>query len=264
MKKEVTYTLLNEHLDSENYIHRQIKQIMKGNPADFLIYSDGVMQLIDENEMTGNNLKYLELYNKIAPLYRISNSLYFLFKFGGEQRYRNNFLSELEIKAHDKILETSVGAGDNFKYLPENITLYGVDLSYAMLKQAVKNTKRWKRKAYYFQGNAEVLPFKDECFDIVFHVGGINFFNDKRAAIMEMVRVAKSGTKIVIVDETKKLVETTYRKTPITKDYYEVEEEEEIEEQTNAPLEYVPNNMQDVTYKEICKGLMYCLTFRKP
>jgi len=46
------------------------------------------------------------------------------------------------------------------------------------------------------------LLFVDGIFDVVFRVGGINFFNDKARAIAEMIRVARPGTKIVIVDES--------------------------------------------------------------
>lgn len=75
---------------------------------------------------------------------------------------------------------------------------------------------------------------------------------------MEMIRVAKSGTKIMIVDETEKLIESTYKKTPITKNYFQTDKG------IGAPLDLIPSDMQNVTCKQICKGLMYCLTFRKP
>ena len=42
-------------------------------------------------------------------------------------------------------------------------------------------------------------------FDVVFHMGGINFFNDKAQALQEMVRVAKPETKFVIVGETEQI-----------------------------------------------------------
>ena len=58
----------------------------------------------------------------------------------------------------------------------------------------------------------EALPYKDNSFDSVFHVGGINFFNDKKAAIEEMIRVAKPNTKITIVDETSKWVKKSIKK----------------------------------------------------
>lgn len=122
----------------------------------------------------------------------------------------------------------------------------------------MKNARKWNKNANFFQGNAEVLPFKDDFFDVVFHVGRINFFNNKQAAIAKIIRVAKSGTKIVIVDETEKLVESTYKKTPITRGYYEMEKE------VTVPLEFIPDDIQNISYKEIYEGLMYCLTFRKP
>jgi len=239
-------------------IYDEIRNILIDDHDDIFIHENGIMQLVDETHIVGNNRKYLKLYDKIAPLYRMSNAIYFKWKFGGERNYRQEFLSELEINPNDRVLETSVGAGDNFRFLREDITLFGLDLSYGMLKQAQKNLKRWKRNAYLLQGNAEVLPFKDHSFDVVFHVGGINFFNNKREAILEMIRVAKSGTKIVIVDETDKLIESTYKKTPITKNYYQ--EANAI----GAPVELIPDNMLDIHWKEFCQGLMYCVTFRKP
>jgi len=74
--------------------------------------------------------------------------------------------------------------------------------------------KRWQRHAQLFQGEAERLPFRDAVFDCVFHVGGINFFSDKERAITEMIRAAKPGTKLVIVDETEKVVSQQYQKHP--------------------------------------------------
>jgi len=88
-----------------------------------------------------------------------------------------------------------------------------------MLRKCRKNLRKWKRAAKLFHGEAEHLPFRDEV-DVVFHVGGINFFNDKAGAIQEMVRVAKPGTKIVIVDETEKLVKEQYEKTPLVGKYF--------------------------------------------
>lgn len=218
----------------------------------------GIAKFIKENEIEGSNKKYLKLYDKIARFYNFANKLYFLFKFGGERNYRQEFLSELEIVPNDRVIEISVGTADNFRFLPNNIHLYGLDISLGMLKQAKRHLKKWKMNADLFQGMAESLPFKDESFDVVYHVGGINYFSDKEKAIHEMIRVAKSGTKIVIVDETEKLVQGTYRKNPVTKNYYNNGKD------ISAPIQLIPKDMKEIRYKEICKGLMYCLTFRKP
>ncbi len=102
-------------------------------------------------------------------------------------------------------------------------------------------------------------PFRDAIFDAVFHVGGINFFNDRARAIAEMIRVAKPGTKIVIVDETEKVVKDVYEKTPLTRRYFE-----KRETAVTSPVDLVPRTMLDTTSKEIGGGRLYCLSFRKP
>jgi ubiquinone/menaquinone biosynthesis C-methylase UbiE len=71
---------------------------------------------------------------------------------------------------------------------------------------AKKLLKRWKINGTLVHCEGENLPFADNSFDVVFHCGGINFFNDKQKAILEMIRVAKPGTKLQIVDETERLI----------------------------------------------------------
>ena len=74
--------------------------------------------------------------------------------------------------------------------------------------------KEWQKQTNLtlVQCPAEELPFADNTFDIVFHNGGINFFNDKALAISEMLRVAKIGSELLIADETADFVEPNTRK----------------------------------------------------
>lgn len=48
-----------------------------------------------------------------------------------------------------------------------------------------------------------MLPIfhKDDIFDAVMHVGGINTFGEKKRALHEMIRVAKRNAKVIVVDE---------------------------------------------------------------
>ncbi len=73
-----------------------------------------------------------------------------------------------------------------------------------------------------------------------------------------MIRVAKKGTKIVIVDETEKLAKGTYEKTPLVGKRYKDREEIVI------PIDLIPETMEEVEVKEICNDLMYCISFRIP
>jgi len=82
----------------------------------------------------------------------------------------------------------------------ENGLVVGVDISISMLRYARKIAKRYQN-VVLIRANASHLPLKDSYFDAVFHVGGINTFEEKELAIREMFRVARMGAKIVIVDE---------------------------------------------------------------
>ena len=109
---------------------------------------------------------------------------------------------------------------------------------------------------------AEALPFKTDTFDSVLHIGGINFFSDKKKAIDEMIRVARPGSKIVIADEAERLAKRMSR-------YFDTappaQSGKPIEE---AIIDLVP----DVMVNKLMEGIWrihgryhgYCLSFEKP
>jgi ubiquinone/menaquinone biosynthesis C-methylase UbiE/uncharacterized protein YbaR (Trm112 family) len=206
---------------------------------------------------SGQNRKYQELYDRIAVLYDPALAIARWLKFGRDLRLE--YIRELEIPENARVLEVSVGTGANLRYFPPGAELYGLDLSWGMLKRCRKNLLRWKRTAALFHGEAERLPFADAGFDVVFHVGGINFFNDKVRAIREMIRVARPGTKIVVVDETEKVVRRWYGRLPILRRYFRNRKEEVVD-----PSAAVPAEMLEIGCRNIARGQLYCLTFRTP
>ncbi len=73
-----------------------------------------------------------------------------------------------------------------------------------------------------------------------------------------MIRVAKPVIKLLIVDETDKLVRESYQKNPlIKKDFKNADK-------ARAPVDLVPAKMKEISSEIICKGLMYKVTFIKP
>jgi ubiquinone/menaquinone biosynthesis C-methylase UbiE len=110
-----------------------------------------------------------------------------------------------------------------------------------------------------FLGNAEALPYLDNSFESVFHVGGINFFNDKRKAIEEMIRVAKPGARILIADETDKGMRAYDMVHPGFSSSVGADQKK-----VNAPVDLVPPEMREVKATEVWNGFMYLLEFRKP
>jgi ubiquinone/menaquinone biosynthesis C-methylase UbiE len=218
---------------------------------------DGI-PLFLESEITGSNKRYQTLYDRMAPLYDFSTWAFARLKGMSVEKRLREYLDELEVTPGSLVLEVSVGTGRNLQFLNQQAHFVGLDISWGMLKQCQRNTAKWKLDVTLFQGTAEHLPFKDEVFDVVFHFGGINFFNDKAAAIHEMIRVAKPGTRFVIGDENEVLAQK-YEKTPVTGVFYG-----NRAEAITAPVNLLPPEMQDVQVKDIAGGDLYCLSFRKP
>jgi ubiquinone/menaquinone biosynthesis C-methylase UbiE/uncharacterized protein YbaR (Trm112 family) len=219
---------------------------------------DGIPLLVDISKVSGFNQRYQRIYNRIAGLYDAGIKIFAYLAGGGEEHFRREYLRELEITAKDRVLEVSIGTGANLHYLPVQASYFGIDLSWGMLKRCQRNLMRWNVKAELILGNAEELPLRDELFDIVLHVGGINAFNDPAKAIYEMVRVAKSRAKIIIVDETAKMMEA-FAWMPSVNHWLR-----EHGERFSAPVELVPDGMIDVQARNFARGNMYCLTFKKP
>jgi ubiquinone/menaquinone biosynthesis C-methylase UbiE len=231
--------------------------VCEGSEKQYPI-KEGIPVFIDPEKISGTNYRYQKLYNRMAPIYDLGMKLYTRLKSGGEEKRRMEYLRELEIKQGDKVLEVSIGTGGNLQYLPSHVEYFGLDISWGMLQQCRKNLKRWGREAELFNGVAEELPFREETFDVVFHMGGINFFNDIRQAISEMVRVAKAGTKILIVDENEKIAKK-FENVPISGLFYK-----DRKEAISAPVDLLPPGMTEVKLQDLWDGELYCLTFRKP
>ncbi len=222
----------------------------------------GIPQFVARNELTGKNRSAYWIENINAHFYNLIVKA-MIWYFGlSEEEGREEYLRRLELGKNAKILEVSVGTGANIPYLlryGRGAEFYGLDLSPGMLAQCVKNAQQWACKAELFQGLAERLPFQDESFDVVFHVGGINAFEDKKRAIEEMMRVAKPGTKIIIVDEwfsPKRLrrfhERLLLRAMPA------------IARRTEPPMDHIPVGMVETKLEAIWKDYGYCLEFRKP
>ena len=173
-----------------------------------------------------------------------------------DSQARQELLARLEPKG-GKVLEVSIGPGINLPYLLKMPTVgevYGLDISIGQLNrcQALIRRKGWS--VDLFLGNGEELPFKDNSFDSVFHIGGINFFNHQQKAIDEMIRVAKPGTKIIICDENESGASWYEKFLPGFKSAFHGQREAVI-----APVKLVPTSMLEVNLK--ISGTVLCIAW---
>ncbi|MDW7651651.1 MAG: class I SAM-dependent methyltransferase [Bacillota bacterium] len=217
---------------------------------------NGVPCFLDSESVAGSNRKYRRMYNLLSPFYDFVTRTAIVLMGASEEDVRHEFLSELEIKPGDRVLEVSVGTGSNLRYLPRSARYYGLDISEGQLKQCRKTLKQIGLQADLFLGTAEKLPFEDNSFDVVFHMGGINFFSNPAAAVCEMYRVAKPGTKMIIVDETDRFTKKL-AKIPIVRAFFK------SDDQVTVPDIYVPEDARDTETKELFNGRLWYLGFRK-
>jgi ubiquinone/menaquinone biosynthesis C-methylase UbiE len=225
--------------------------------------TDGIPVLLNGTFLTGNNEKYMKMYNWMSRGYDLAETVIGKLKYGNSiNNMRNAIISKLEWRDHCSVLYVSIGTGKDLQFIPATINkqtldIVGVDISMGML-QKCKEKYSSKLNLSLINCCAEDLPFNDDEFDIVFHVGGINFFNDKKLAIKEMIRVAKKGTKILISDETAYFIEKQFKKSGLSKKYFKGQTFDLQELEAD-----IPASVTEKTTELLWDDKSYCITFRK-
>jgi ubiquinone/menaquinone biosynthesis C-methylase UbiE/uncharacterized protein YbaR (Trm112 family) len=221
----------------------------------------GIAQFIQPEEMTGWNKRLAGMYDWFSWGYRAFSKAAFAFIGMTEEQGRREITDRLEPNG-GRVLEVSIGPGVNLPYLVSRGDvgeIYGLDISPGQLSRCREYVAHRGWDIQLQLGNAEQLPYQDNTFDGVFHVGGINFFNDKKKAIDEMIRVAKPGSRILISDEKEKGAQAYERLIPgFTKNVGKDREE------VVAPMRLIPAEMEEVRIFDVWKGWFYCIEFTKP
>lgn len=101
------------------------------------------------------------------------------------------------IRPHDRILEVGCGKGRFLKALKAThlaADCLGVDISPSLLAHVPADIPTR-------QGALEAIPCSDDSFDVVFSVEAIEHSANPQAAVAEMIRVARPGGWVVIIDK---------------------------------------------------------------
>ena len=249
---------LNFQVEGGTYVEHGNLQCTGCNT--FYPIEKGIPHFICSDELTGLNRRFARAYDWVSYLYRPVSTIFFAF-VGGEKRGRSEIVDRLEPKG-GRVLEVSIGPGVNLPYLcgSQDVgEVFGLDISPGQLHRCQNYARRKHWSVDLFLGTAEQLPFKDESFESVFHIGGINFFNDKKRAMEEMIRVAKPGTKIIIVDETEKGAMAYRQTSPGFERMFDGKRKA-----ITVPVDLVPPTMKEIQVDFVWRGLFYLLEFRKP
>ena len=221
----------------------------------------GIPHFIKTESLDGYNRRFSRMYDWFSSFYRLFSKVAFAYIGLNEEAGRREITDRLD-PGGGKVLEVSIGPGVNLPYLINRQDvggIFGLDISLGQLKNCQRYIDKKGWDVDLFLGNGEQLPFRDASFDGVFHVGGINFFNNKKAAIHEMIRVAKPGTRILIADETEKGAKSYEKYIPGFKQSFVA-----VREAIVPPIDLVPASMVETRVLDVWKGWMYCMEFRKP
>jgi len=168
---------------------------------------DGIPDFLTQEMLNETDKKWMLEYDGMARTYDILMGIIIpSLSLGLEPLGRYNWAKQLDVKKGACILDVATGTGRNIPFLLKQVGRSGkimaMDVSKGMLTYAkTKIRKKGWKNVELQRANASYLPYRDNTFDAVIHVGGINTFGEKEKALHEMVRVAKPNAKILIVDE---------------------------------------------------------------
>ena len=142
------------------------------------------------------------MFDRIAPRYDLLNRL---LSGGADVRWRRRAEDALATRGPATVLDLCSGTADLWlEWLGrgQDHRGIGVDLSTEMLKRGLAKLRDTKAAscAGLVAGDAERLPFRDQCFDGALVAFGIRNVGDMDAALREAHRVLKPGARFVILE----------------------------------------------------------------
>lgn len=222
---------------------------------------DGIAHFIDSQDLGPLDRRFAHLYDWFSWFYPAFTRAGFALIGMSEGRGRRQVLDRLDPRG-GRVLEVSIGPGSNLPFLLARRDVgevHGLDISIGQLRRCRALVRRRGWHVPLYLASAESLPFQDAAFDAVLHIGGINFFDDKAQALAEMARVAKPGTRVVVVDENERAARGYERTLPGFRATFR-----QGRPPVSAPLADVPDGMQEVTVSDVWRGWFYCLEFVTP
>jgi 2-polyprenyl-3-methyl-5-hydroxy-6-metoxy-1,4-benzoquinol methylase len=109
------------------------------------------------------------------------------------------FLSRIKIEPGMRILDVACGAGQTaIPMARTGAKVTGIDLAANLVEQARTRAKAENLDAHFDEGDAEMLPYEDNSFDLVISLIGAMFAPRPDLVAAELKRVSKPGGKIIM------------------------------------------------------------------
>ena len=114
-------------------------------------------------------------------------------------------ISLTALKEKDYFLDIGCGTGWAVRHasriIKENGKVFGIDLSTKMIEIAKANSLN-NQNVFFFQTNAENLPFEDNFFEFIICTNSFHHYLDPLKVLDEVFRVLKKEGEIYILDVT--------------------------------------------------------------
>jgi len=176
-------------------------------------------------------------------------------------------LSMIDFKTTNHLLEIGFGNGkflsNYFEYNP-NITVYGVDFSETMFREAMLLNQQ------YIENNQLILKcedsqntsFKNDSFDTIITINTIYFWDSVDAQINEFCRLLKKGGTLLVGYRPRSKMETL----PFVKEFFRlIESQEIIERFKEHDLKVIDKKEENITRKSVdgkeINSIDICITF---
>jgi demethylmenaquinone methyltransferase / 2-methoxy-6-polyprenyl-1,4-benzoquinol methylase len=139
------------------------------------------------------------LFAAIATRYDLVNDIQSL---GAHRRWKRRVAKLANLQPGDRALDVCCGTGDiSFALAKSGAVVTGLDFSAEMLAVAARrNQKSGDVSPTFIQGDAQKTPFADDTFDSVTVGFGLRNLASWEAGLDEMVRVAKPGARLIVLD----------------------------------------------------------------
>lgn len=138
--------------------------------------------------------KAKEQYDTIADTFVTGKERFFV----NQEDFGRSYILDHLKGVSGAVLDAGCGAGEDtaeYEKLP-NVHVYGVDPSASMIEKAKTNLKNPENLSV---AGYERLPFADQTLDAIVARFSLHYMADIDAAYKEMVRVLKSGGKLIQV-----------------------------------------------------------------
>lgn len=219
--------------------------------------TDGIYDLIYPDDLREQLSSFQNYYDCRASEYEKCLHLTFKTHRLDEKHCRNKFIDELNLKPNSRVLEIACGTGRDSTIIADRIIdgeLHLLDISQGMLKICQEKLSCKDIKQFYSLANVSKLPYADGYFDAVYSFGGLGEFPDIKGSLAEMTRVAKTGSKVVVGDESIPIwLRNTYFSNVLTKTNPQFLE--------NLPLEYIPVEARNLKVQYVINNVFYLIDF---